>query len=357
MSKDYYKILGVQRSASPEEIKAAFRKLAHQHHPDKKGGSTEKFKELNEAYQALSDAEKRKQYDQFGTTFEHAQAHGGFGAGPFGGFGGVEFNMGDLGDVFGDVFGFGRASPRRRSRRGRDIQVAIELSFKEAAFGIERDVRVSKIAVCDVCAGTGAEPGTKLATCEHCGGRGEMTRSERTIFGSFATATVCSACGGAGEIPERTCKQCHGRGSYKKEVALSVKIPAGIDDGESVRLHGQGEAGERGAAAGDLYITVHVQPDAQFERRDDHVFSRAPIPFTVAALGGTVEVPTLDGVVALKIPEGIHGGTELRLRGKGIPRVRGSGRGDHIFVVDVVVPKRLTREQKKLLEELGQLGL
>lgn len=358
MPKDYYKTLGVSRTASPDEIKAAFRKLAHQHHPDKKGGDASKFKELNEAYQALSDAEKRKQYDQFGTTFEHAQAQGGFGGfgqGPFGGFGGVEFDMGDLGDAFSDFFGGGRRT-RTRAHKGEDIAVDLTLAFKDAAFGVSRTVRLYKHSACSVCSGSGVEPGSKLTSCRECGGKGQTVHAQRTVFGAFQTVRTCPVCQGSGQVPEKVCKHCAGAGVEKRESELEVTIPAGVEDGDTLRLSGQGEAGRRGGAGGDLYIRIHVQKDARFEREGDDVRSRVKIPLTTAVLGGPVEAETLDGAVELKIPEGTASGAEFLLRGKGIGGRRG-GRGDQIVTVEVAIPRKLSREQKRLLEELRNSGL
>lgn len=356
MSKDYYKILGVGKSATPEEIKAAFRKLAHEHHPDK-GGNAEKFKEANEAYQVLGNTEKRQQYDQFGSTFEQAGGPGGAGGqGPFG-FGNI--NMDDLGDMFGgfeNIFGFGgqRQSRAGTSRRkGRDIEMDMTLEFREAAHGVKRSVELYKTVSCERCGGSGAEPGSKPKDCDKCGGQGQVVVEQRTVFGHFRVQQTCPECGGEGKSSGTRCDKCGGGGAVRERRSIEVNIPAGVDDGEVLRLQGQGEAGLRGGRAGDLYIKVRVRPDPRFERDGYDLRTRAEIGFTTAALGGVVNVPTLDGEVEVKIAAGVQSGTEHRLKGKGIARLKSSGHGDLIVEVVVKTPKHLTKEQKKLLEQLG----
>lgn len=353
MNKDYYKVLGVEKNASQEEIKKAFRILAHQHHPDKAGGNTEKFKEINEAYQILGDAEKRQKYDQFGSAaFDGTQ---GFSGGDFGGFnqGGINFdfsNFEDLGDIFGGVFGFGNSRQSRRENRGRDLQVDLSLSFHESIFGISKDVTISKTDFCQRCGGVGAEPGSKMNRCKECGGSGIQIRAQRTILGTIQSKVVCSACAGEGEKPERSCSACAGSGLTKTKKTLSVDVPSGVEDGNTLRLYGQGEA-SKGGKAGDLYIRLHVQQDKRFSRQGLDILSEVPIGFTTAALGGEIEVETIEGKVELKIPAGTQPRTEFRLRNKGVPgRNR---RGDHLVTVKVLTPKNLSKKQKELLEELN----
>lgn len=362
MSRDYYKILGVNKAASQDEIKAAFRRLAHQHHPDKKGGNEEKFKEVNEAFQVLSDQQKRQQYDQFGSTFEQAQAGGGgFSGGGFSGFGNAQgFDINDLGDIFsgfGDIFngGGGRRGGRagRRTKKGADIQVDVEIDLKEAAFGVEKAIRLYKNAACDVCAGAGVEPGSKTVKCKDCGGRGHIAQVQRTIFGSFQTEAECPACEGVGEKPEKICRHCSGRGAIKKHDEFTVKIPAGIDDGEAIHLSGRGEAGPKGGYPGDLYLRIHVRPDTRFKRDGFDLRAKRNVSFSQAALGDTVEIDTLDGKIKIVIPEGVQSGQMIRLKGHGITHLRGGVRGDLYVEVIVVTPTRLSRKQRELLRELG----
>lgn len=361
MAKDYYAVLSVKKDASADEIKKAFRKFAHQYHPDKKGGDEAKFKEVNEAYQVLGDEEKRKRYDQFGADFA---SQGGFGGGMGwedfmrsargGGFGngGVQFDFGnvDLGDLFGSMFGGGGRG--RGHRRGNDVQVDVELSFHDAAFGVQKEIRLMKNNACDVCGGSGTEPGSKLNQCDTCHGRGQTVQMQRTILGSVQTAAVCRACGGMGQVPEKKCKHCSGAGAMKSESQYRVKIPAGIDDGESIRLEGRGESVGAGSAAGDLYVRVHVRPHSVLSRDGAHVHSEIHISYPSAALGDTVEIDTLDGKKKIVIPEGTQYGQQIRLRGLGAHDLRGSGRGDHFVHVMVDVPKKVSRAARKLLEDL-----
>ncbi len=372
MAKDYYATLGVSKGATADEIKKAYRTLAHQHHPDKSGGDEAKFKEINEAYQVLGNVEKRKQYDQFGSTFDQAGGgaggFGGFswddfaragGAGPFGGSRqqNVEFDFGDLGDVFGDLFGFGRAAGGRRSRRttgGGDIQSEMELGFREAVFGVEKVVELYKNVVCPHCSGNGAEPGTKITTCKTCGGSGQVEQIQRTILGAMRSVGVCPECRGEGKIASQRCKTCRGDGRVRETEKIKVKIPAGISDGETIRLAGKGEAGSRGAAAGDLYITLRVAPDPGFKRKNDNILSDISVSFSQAALGSKIAVSTLDGEVMLKIPAGTQSGKVFKLSDRGVPHLRARGRGDHLVTVTVETPTSLSKKQKKLLEELAE---
>jgi len=376
MSKDYYKILGVNKSASQDEIRAAFRKMARQYHPDKQGGNSEKFKEANEAYQVLNDEKKRGQYDQFGVTFDHAGMGGGQ-SGTSGQSGGFDFSgfsrggnaqgfdMNDLGDIFsgfGDIFGGGggRTSGEgsrsgaggRRASRGQDIQVDIQIDLKEAAFGAEKNIKLYKNSACDVCSGAGVEPGSRIVKCKECSGRGQVNSVQRTIFGSFQVATACRACDGTGEKPEKICRQCGGRGIVKKSEEINIKIPAGIDNGESIRLVGHGEATGRGGRAGDLYLRVRVRHDARFRRDGFDLYAKKKISFTEAALGSTVDVETLEGNVKLIIPEGIQSGQMIRLKARGIKHLRDSGRGDLFVEAIVVTPVKLSKKQKDLLRQM-----
>lgn len=365
MSKDYYKILGVEKNASTDEIKKAFKKLAMQYHPDRPGGNEAKFKEINEAFQVLGDKDKRTRYDQFGSDFEQ---QGGFGAGAGwedfmraargGGFGdgGFSFNFGgaDMGDVFGDLFGMGGG--RRNKKRGRDIQVDVDLSFKESAFGTEKELSLRKQSACDVCGGNGSEPGSKMDKCATCKGQGRVMQIQRTILGNMQTVAECPDCHGRGEKPGKICKHCGGDGILSKVSELKVKIPAGIDDGESVRLVGYGEALPHGGGAGDLYVRVRVKSFLDWERNGFDVYSNLQISFTQAVFGDRVEVETLDGMVKLVIPEGIEHGQLIRLRGHGITQLGRSSRGDHYVRVKIRIPKKLNRETRKKLEDLrGEL--
>ncbi|MDD4900728.1 MAG: molecular chaperone DnaJ [Patescibacteria group bacterium] len=361
MSKDYYNILGVNKGASQEEIKKAFREKAHVYHPDKKGGDEAKFKELNEAYQVLSDQTKRSQYDQYGQTFEQARSQGGGGFSGFSGFDGGQgfnINMDDLGDIFGgfgDIFGFGDGGSRRgrRASRGRDIEVVLNLDFKEAVFGVEREISLRKNISCSRCRGSGAEPGAGEETCPTCRGTGRVIKVQRTILGNVQVQATCAACHGAGRIIKEKCRQCKGAGVVNEIANLKIKIPAGIDNGESVRFAGQGEAAVKGGQNGDLYIKARVAPDKRFTRNDFDILSKAEINITLAALGGKADVETVDGRVELKIPEGTQSGRVIRLKGKGVPHLRSSSRGDHLVEVIVKTPTGLNRKQKEMLREMG----
>lgn len=375
MAKDYYEILGLKKDASLEEIKRAFRELAQKYHPDKPGGSAEKFKEINEAYQVLSDPEKRKMYDQYGETFEQVRARGGFGG--FEGFRdwatwaeamrgadrGAEFGFedigfGDLGDLFGDFFGFGGRRPRTaRKKIGRDIEIEMLIDFREAIFGAEREIILDKFIVCPKCEGLGTEPGSKLVTCSKCKGSGQVNQTQSTFFGTIRTVGVCPICGGEGKTAEKKCSQCHGEGRIRKSQKLKIKIPAGIDEGGLIRLTGQGEAGSRGGRPGDLYIHIRVRPDPYFKRRGFNLFSEEEISISQAVLGGKKTVKTIDGEVDLKIPAGTPSGQEFKLSGKGVLHLHGKDRGDQIVKVKIRIPKHLTKKQKDLLEELGKEGL
>ena len=364
MSKDYYKNLGISKNASSDEIKRAYRRLAQEHHPDK-GGSQEKFKEINEAYQILSDPQKKAQYDQFGTTFEQAQARGG--AHGFEGFRDFSsfaeaFDFGRSGngaggfeDIFEGIFGGaqgGRGRGRRSQPRGQDIGVDVEISLEEAYRGLDKEINLRKAVACEKCLGSGAEPGSKLKECSTCKGQGQVEQRSSGGFFTFSQVVACPECRGAGKKPEKVCSKCGGDGRVKESKALRIKIPAGIQSGQTISLAGQGEAGARGAQAGDLYITVHVRPDPRFTREGETLFYDLAISFSQAALGDKIEIPTLDGWVKMKIPEGVESGASIRLEGKGMPHLQRRGVGDMMVRVKVKTPKRLSKKAKELLESL-----
>lgn len=361
--RDYYDILGVSKDASAEEIKKAYRKLAVQHHPDKEGGDEQKFKEISEAYEVLSDEQKRAAYDRFGHAgmegFQNAGTGGSGGRGPFGaGFGGsqqVEFDLDDLdlGDIFGSFFGGGggRSRQQHRPRRGRDVETTVSISFEEAVFGAERSVELDLEDTCSRCHGSMNEPGSQSKTCPTCQGQGQVVQMQRTVLGNIQHATVCPECHGSGSVPETPCKECGGKGTVRSKHQISVKIPAGINDGATIRLRDRGEA-ISGGAKGDLYVHVTVKPSKQFERRGHDIHSRASVDMTDAALGTEIEVETVDGKKTVKIPAGTQNGQTFRLSGYGVPHGRGDKRGDHMVTIDVSIPKKLTNKQKELLEEL-----
>lgn len=364
MAANYYDLLGVSKNASAEEIKKAFRTKAHQHHPDKSTGDAERFKAINEAYQVLGDPAKRQQYDQFGQTHDQARRQGGSAAGnPYGGanpFGGGftgNVDMGDLGDIFGDMFGFGVGSRRRGSSRGSDIQATIRIPFKVAAFGGEETIQLRHHVSCEHCQGNGAEPGTSTETCATCKGSGQVRAVQQTILGAMQTQQICSTCQGEGKIVKTKCKVCHGQGRQEKTDTITVKIPAGIADGQRIKLSGKGEASTRGTPAGDLYLEVDVAKDSTFTRDDDDVVTTVEVPLTVATLGGTVKVATLEDPVTIKIPAGTPSGKVLVLKGKGITHLRGRGRGDQRVTVEVVIPQHLSAKAKKLLKDLQDEGV
>lgn len=366
MPKDYYKILGVEKNATTDEIKKAFKRLAMQHHPDRPGGDEKKFKEINEAYQVLGDAGKRQKYDQFGSDFEQQGGFGGAGGwedfmraarGGQGGFsdGNFSFNFGgmDLGDIFGDIFGGGggRRGGGRRAR-GQDIQVDVELDFKEAAFGVEKDISLRKQSACDVCGGLGSEPGSKMDKCHTCGGQGQMAQNQRTFLGTMQTVVVCPDCQGLGEKPSKKCKHCGGDGILAKTSSIKVKIPAGIDEGEAIRLTGYGEAAPHGGGAGDLYVRAHIKPSHYWHREGFDVYSELEINFSQAVLGDKLDIETLDGLIKIVVPEGVESGQLIRLKGHGMMHLGRSNRGDHYVKIKIRVPRKISREVRKKLEEL-----
>jgi len=371
MSKDYYNILGVAKDASADDVKRAFRKKAHEFHPDKSTGDEKKFKEINEAYQILGNEGKRKQYDQFGDAafsgqgfggtgmgwedFVRQAQQGGFGSAGGGQWGGVQFDFGDLGDMFGDMFGFGargRGRGRETSRRGGDIQIDISIDFMDAIFGTERTVRIGREAVCKTCHGNGAEPGTPIIGCERCGGSGQIVHARATILGNMQTASMCPECHGEGKKAEKPCSDCGGAGKRHESNDMEIAIPSGIDGGQSIRITGKGHAGIRGGEAGDLYVRVRVKQDKRFERDNDMILSEQHISIAQAALGDSIDVGTVHGAVSLKIPPGTESGKVFKLRGKGVPHVHDNGTGDHLVHIVVDIPSKLSRKQRKLFEEL-----
>ncbi|MHB9144130.1 MAG: molecular chaperone DnaJ [Symbiobacteriia bacterium] len=356
-NRDYYEVLGISRDAAEADIKKAYRQLARQYHPDvakDNPAAAEKFKEINEAYEVLSDTDKRARYDQFGHagTQPGAEGFGGFGGG--GGGGGGDFGMGDIFDMF---FGGGMRGGQRPNgpQRGADLRFDLTLTFEEAAFGVERDVQVPRLENCATCGGSGARPGTHPATCKVCHGTGQVQVATNTAFGRFVSVRTCDHCHGEGRFIESPCPDCQGSGRVRKQRKLSVKVPAGLESGSRLRISGEGEAGERGGPPGDLFIFISVKPHSTFRRKENDVVVEVPISFVQATLGAEVEVPTLDGPVKLKIPEGTQAGTVFRLRGKGIPHLRGHGRGDEHVRVMVMTPTRLTDEERRMLRQFADL--
>lgn len=349
--RDYYEVLGIAKSASADEIKKAFRRLAVKYHPDKDGGDESKFKEINEAYEVLKDSEKRQRYDQFG----HAGvggAGGRSGGNPFEGFGGfngqnINFeDLGGFGDLFGNMFG-GR---NQRPNRGQDVVTEISISFEDAVFGIEKDMSVTLDDTCSHCKGDGAEPGHGLKTCPTCHGTGQIGRVVNTIFGQIQQTSTCDRCHGRGKTPEKTCSVCHGKGTERRNQTIKLKIPAGIDDGAAIRLSGRGQA-VQGGEKGDLYVNIRVKPHKDFTREGDIILSTETIDMVTAALGGTLDVKTVDGELTIKIPAGTQSGTDFRLANHGVPHLRTGARGSHIVTVKVATPTKLTKRQKDLLTE------
>lgn len=371
MSKDYYKILGVEKSASHEEVKKAFRKLAHQYHPDKASGNEDKFKEINEAYQIVGNEEKRKQYDQYGADFSQ---QGGFGGGMnwedymnqarqsganqgfAGGPQGVHFDMGDIGDIFSEMFGGAFSGGGRRQRNvGSDIEVKVDLAFNEAVFGVEKEIELYIPRKCSHCHGEGAEPGSKVNSCETCGGQGVVEQLQRSILGAIRTRAVCPDCRGKGEKAEKSCTECTGTGVTKQKKVIKVKIPAGIEEGQAIRLSGEGEQAAYGGEAGSLYVRVRVDAHSAFKRDGSTVYSTVDISFAQAALGTKIDVETVDGNVEVKIPAGTQSGKVLKLKSKGAPELGRDHRGDHLLTVNVVTPSKLSKKEKKLFKDLADI--
>lgn len=353
--KDYYQILGIPRNASKEEIKKAYRRLALKYHPDKSGGNEERFKEINEAYHVLMDEQKRAEYDRYGRVF----------VGDMGGMGGFDFSdfsermadfeSFDLGDIFGDIFGFSAGTRKTRPKRGRDISIDLEISFEEAVFGTERKVILTKLGVCDKCRGKGGEEEAGFKTCSVCQGRGKVHETRRSFFGTISSLVECSECHGRGRIPEKKCSSCRGEGVLSKREEVNIKIPGGIEDGQMIKLSGEGEATAYGIP-GDLYVKIHVQPHSVFQGSGSNLLMNLEIRLSDALLGGEKEIKTLDGIIKVKIPAGIDSGEILRVRGRGIPR-EGRGRGDLLIKIIIKIPKRLSGHAKKIIEDLRKEGI
>lgn len=356
--RDYYEVLGVGKSASADEIKKAFRKAAIEHHPDR-GGNEEKFKEVNEAYEVLSNADKRKRYDQFGHAGVGSSAASDgnpFAGGGFGGFNGqnVNFDFGDLGlgDIFSSFFGGGFNGQQQSSRqkRGRDVQTSVDISFEDAVFGTEVDLKLKLDDTCEHCKGSTVEPGHDMKTCETCKGAGQVVNVTRTIFGNIQQASVCPTCKGTGKVPEKVCTVCHGKGVQSKTQEITLKVPAGIDDGATIRLREHGEAIANGPK-GDLFVNIRVKSHKQFTREGDLILSEEHVPMVEAALGTEIEVDTVDGPVQMKVPAGTQSGTDFKLSGHGVPHINSKSRGAHIVTVHVDTPTKLSRQQRQLLED------
>jgi molecular chaperone DnaJ len=357
--RDYYEVLGLQKGASDDEIKKAYRRIAKECHPDlhpDDKAAEARFKEANEAYAVLSDPDKKAKYDQFG----FAGVDPSYGAGAGGGFNG---DFSDLGDIFGDIFGgfgFGGGSSRTQQRngpqRGESLRVRVTISFEEAAFGCKKDVTITRVDQCSDCKGSGCASGTTAEVCPECHGSGSVRTQQRTAFGVFQSTSGCPKCGGSGKIIHSPCPTCHGNGSIRVQKTLSVSIPAGIDNGETISLRGQGNSGKNGGPAGDLLITVQVRPSAVFQREGSNIYITTTLSFVQAALGTEIQVPTLDGDVSLTIPEGTQTGSVFRLRGKGVPSLRGGMRGDQFVTVNLETPKSLNARQKELLQEFAEIS-
>lgn len=355
--RDYYEVLGVGKDASADEIKKAFRRKAIEYHPDKQGGDEAKFKEVNEAYEVLKDPAKKQRYDQFG----HAGVGGNGGGNPFEGFQGfggqgqnVNFDFGDLGlgDIFGSFFGGGPSGGRQRQNRGRDVEARVEISFEDAVFGTEADLKLTLDDTCEHCKGTTVEPGHELKTCDTCGGSGQVVTATRTIFGNIQQATVCPTCHGSGKVPEKVCSVCHGKGTQSKTKKVDLKIPAGIDDGAVIRLREYGEAIANGPK-GDLYVNVRVKPHKKFTREGDLILSEEHVSMVEAALGTEIDVETVDGPIRMKVPAGTQSGSDFKLSNHGVPHLKGATRGAHIVTIVVDTPTKLTKQQKELLEQFN----
>lgn len=354
MSKrDYYEILGVAKGASADELKKAYRKAAVKYHPDKEGGDEAKFKEVNEAYDVLKDAQKRQRYDQFGHAGVGGSGGGGGGGNPFEGFSqqNVNFDFGEgLGDIFSQFFGGGGQQRQQAPKRGRDVEVALELTFEEAVFGLETDVRLNIEDECPHCHGTTAEPGYELKTCPTCHGAGQQTRVMNTMFGPVQQSVLCPTCQGKGKVPEKKCTVCGGKGTKRKEQSIKLKVPAGIDDGSTIRLTGRGEAITDGQK-GDLYVNIRVKANKQFTREGDIILSEAHVGMIDATLGVEIDIETVDGTVRMKVPAGTQSGTDFKLSGHGIPHMHSDRRGPHIVNIVVDTPTQLSKKQRELLEE------
>lgn len=356
--RDYYEVLGVGKSASPDELKKAFRKAAIEHHPDR-GGDEEKFKEVNEAYEVLSNPDKRKRYDQFGHAGvgSSAASDGNPFGGGYGGFQGqnINFDFGDLGlgDIFSSFFGggFGGQQSSRQQRKGRDVEAHVDISFEDAVFGTEVDLKLKLDDNCEHCKGTTVEPGYEMKTCDECKGSGQVVRVTRTVFGNIQQASVCPTCKGSGKVPEKLCTVCHGKGTQSKTQEITLKVPAGIDDGAIIRLREHGEAIANGPK-GDLFVNVRVKAHKKFSREGDLILSDEHVGMVEAALGTEIEVATVDGPVRMKVPAGTQSGTDFKLSGHGVPHLNSNGRGAHIVTLIVDTPTKLSKQQQELLRKL-----
>jgi len=362
MNKDYYETLGVNKSASKDEIKKAFYKLAHKYHPDKKEGDEKKFKEVNEAYQTLSDDQKRAQYDQFGSNYANMGGAGyGSQGGGFGGFEGFDFSQGfgqnggmefDLNDIFSDFFGGGGG--RAQARRGRDISTEMQISFSDSVFGITRKVLITKTSSCETCKATGAKAGTKMETCKSCNGQGKIHEAKRTILGTISTTKMCETCTGSGQVPKEVCEKCHGKGVLRKEEEITINVPAGIRDGEMIRMTGMGEAVSKGTT-GDLYIKINVARHPIFKREGFDLTTDLNIKLSDALLGMKYELETLDGKVEVTIPEGVGINEILRVKGKGVPN-KGK-RGDILIKLNIKMPNKISKKSREYIEKLKEEGI
>lgn len=372
-SKDYYKILGVSKDATDDELKKAFRKLAKENHPDaqhdeaSKKQAEIKFKEINEAYSVLSDKTKRAQYDRFGSNFEQAGFGGqggyysnGFGGFDFSGFGngmGVDIDLDDiLGSVFGGGFGRGfNSSKKQGPTKGADLRYNMNISFEEAAFGTTKQINVTRNEKCSTCNGSGAKPGTNPVTCDKCGGKGKVQTTQNTIMGTFSTVKTCDRCGGTGKIIPTPCETCSGKGNIRKTRKIDIKIPAGIDNGQAISLRGEGDSGKKGGPAGDLFVVVNVLSHPVFKRKGYDIYADIKVPYTKLVLGGTIKVPTLEEDDEINIPEGTQVGSIFKLKDKGIPNIHGKGRGNIEYTVKVDIPKRLNEKQREILKQFAEL--
>ncbi|MDO8659675.1 MAG: molecular chaperone DnaJ [Candidatus Parcubacteria bacterium] len=364
--KDYYETLGVNKGASKEEIKKAFYKLAHKYHPDKKGGNEAQFKQVNEAYQVLSDDAKRSKYDQYGSGFENMNsAAGGFGGSQQGGFGGFDFSgfqngnsdfdFGNLNDIFSDFFTGGMSGSRQQARRGRDISTEIQISFSDSIFGVNRKILITKTSSCLSCHGSGAKAGTKMETCKHCNGQGHIRETKRSFLGSISSTKVCEVCLGSGEVPKEKCDTCKGKGVLRREEEVSIVIPAGIRNGEMIRMTGYGEAVAKGTA-GDLYIKINVAPHSVFKRDGNDLVMNLNLKLSDALLGTEYPIQTLDGDIKVTIPEGVTINEILRVRGKGVPMGKNK-RGDLLIKLNIKLPSKISRKSRELIEELKKEGI
>ena len=372
-SKDYYKILGVSKDATDDEIKKAFRKLAKANHPDAqhdeaaKKQAEKKFKEINEAYSVLSDKTKRAQYDRFGSNFEQAGfgGQGGYYSNGFGGFDFSGFNGGmgidiDLEDILGSVFGGGfgggfNSSKREGPTKGADLRYNMNITFEEAAFGTSKQINITRNEQCSTCHGSGAKPGTNPVTCDKCGGKGKVQATQNTIMGTFSTVKTCDKCGGTGKIIPTPCEACSGKGTIRKTRKIDINIPAGIDNGQAISLRGEGDAGKKGGIAGDLFVVVNVMSHPIFTRRGHDIFATVKVPYTKLVLGGTVKVPTLEGESEINIPDGTQVGSVIKIKEKGIPNIHGKGRGNIEYTIQVDIPKRLNDKQKEALKSFADI--